>query len=336
MTKVSNPLISVIVPIYKVEEYLDKCVDSIVNQTYTNLEIILVNDGSPDNCPKMCDEWSKKDSRIKVIHKENGGVSSARNKGLEIATGEWISFIDSDDWVEKDYIYELYNAATSNNAQISLCSYNRVVGNKIEQIMHKARVVSGNEYLISTLNPQTGFGFCHMKLYSASCIKDIKFNTSLKIGEDALYNEQVSKNINRAIIINKCLYNYRINSNSVVKRFDKDYVNKFLDSMILNKEYILNNYKDKNVIQSLYNYIAFHVMLIAVNYCFNSKNEEKNKIRLLSKICNINIFKESIKKSNYSNLSFTRKITLFTLKYKLYFITKVICIIRQRQNKGDV
>ena len=86
MKKVSNPLISVIIPVYKVEKYLDKCIDSVINQTYNNLEIILVDDGSPDNCPKMCDEYAKKDKRIKVIHKENGGVGSARNKGIEKST----------------------------------------------------------------------------------------------------------------------------------------------------------------------------------------------------------------------------------------------------------
>ena len=91
--------ISVIVPIYKVEAYLDKCVQSIVDQTYTNLEIILVDDGSPDRCGQMCDAWAAKDSRIRVVHKENGGLSDARNAGLEIATGTYIAFVDSDDWV---------------------------------------------------------------------------------------------------------------------------------------------------------------------------------------------------------------------------------------------
>lgn len=96
----NDPLISVIVPVYKVEKYLDECVESIVNQTYRNLEIILVDDGSPDNCPQMCDDWAKRDARIRVIHKENGGLSSARNAGLDVCTGEYISFIDSDDWLE--------------------------------------------------------------------------------------------------------------------------------------------------------------------------------------------------------------------------------------------
>ena len=99
-------MISVIVPVYNVEKYLDNCVESIVNQTYKDLEIILVDDGSPDNCPAMCDEWAKKDSRIRVIHKENGGVSSARNIGLDNVTGEYIGFVDSDDYLESN-MYEL-------------------------------------------------------------------------------------------------------------------------------------------------------------------------------------------------------------------------------------
>ena len=98
----SQPKISVIVPVYKVEKFLDRCVESIVGQTYENLEIILVDDGSPDNCPSMCDKWAEKDSRIKVIHKENGGVSSARNAALYAATGDFIGFVDSDDWIEPD------------------------------------------------------------------------------------------------------------------------------------------------------------------------------------------------------------------------------------------
>ena len=103
----NQSLISVIVPVYKVEQYLDKCVESIVNQTYRNLEIILVDDGSPDNCPAMCDGWAKRDYRIKVIHKANGGLSDARNAGIEVAQGEYICFVDSDDYLESNYLKEL-------------------------------------------------------------------------------------------------------------------------------------------------------------------------------------------------------------------------------------
>ena len=99
--------ISVIVPVYKAESYLDRCVESIVNQTYKNLEIILVDDGSPDNSPKMCDDWAKKDERIKVIHKKNGGVSSARNAGINEATGEFVQFVDSDDYIDLSFCEQL-------------------------------------------------------------------------------------------------------------------------------------------------------------------------------------------------------------------------------------
>ena len=103
-------LISVVVPIYNVENYIKKCVDSILSQTYKNLEIILVDDGSPDNCPQICDEYAQKDNRIKVIHKENGGLSDARNAGIDISKGKFITFIDSDDYIEKDYVEVLYNS----------------------------------------------------------------------------------------------------------------------------------------------------------------------------------------------------------------------------------
>ena len=118
----NNPLISVIVPVYKVEKYLDRCVESIVNQTYTNLEIILVDDGSPDNCPKMCDDWAKKDSRIKVIHKENGGLSSARNAGLDFMTGEYLFFVDSDDFITNDAIFLLLSALQNDETLLAFAS----------------------------------------------------------------------------------------------------------------------------------------------------------------------------------------------------------------------
>ena len=117
----SNPLISVIIPVYRVEKYLDECVQSVVSQTYTNLEIILVDDGSPDNCPQMCDEWAKKDKRIKVIHKKNGGASAARNAGLDIANGEYIGFVDSDDFIGKCMYETLLHSMQKKECLISCC-----------------------------------------------------------------------------------------------------------------------------------------------------------------------------------------------------------------------
>lgn len=117
----NHPLISIIVPVYKVENYLNRCVDSIVNQTYKNLEIILVDDGSPDNCGKLCDELAETDARIRVVHKQNGGLASARNAGLEIATGDYVGFIDSDDWIEHTMYETLSELIIKNDCQISAC-----------------------------------------------------------------------------------------------------------------------------------------------------------------------------------------------------------------------
>ena len=118
-----NELISVIIPIYKVEAFLFRCVESVMRQTYENIEIILVDDGSPDNCPGMCDELALKDKRIKVYHKENGGLSDASNYGVERAHGKYIAFIDSDDYISDDYIEYLYNMLKKNDADISCCGY---------------------------------------------------------------------------------------------------------------------------------------------------------------------------------------------------------------------
>lgn len=327
-------LISVIVPVYNVEKYLKECLDSICRQTYKNLEIILIDDGSNDLSGKICDEYLKKDCRIKVIHTENKGVCSARNIGMEKAKGKWITFVDSDDWIEEEFCEELYREIIKENCDVALCGYYRVIGKNREKINCniKEKFVNSNQYLIKSLNPQTGYGFSHMKLYRSECIRNVKFNEKLVVGEDALFNEMISENIKKGVMVSKPLYNYRINQNSVVKRYDKKYFEKYLKSIIVNKEYIFDKYYENRVIiQNYYNYVAFHVLLVAVNYCFNPQNNKQYKT--LKEICNNKYFKEGIKKSNYDSLSLTRKITLFTIKIKLYLLTGAICKYRQKQNR---
>lgn len=126
MEKQKQTLVSIIIPIYKVEQYLIDCIQSVCSQTYKNIEIILVDDGSPDNCGKICDDYAKMDKRISVIHKENGGLSDARNKGIDIARGDYITFVDSDDYVETTFIEDLYNAIEKTNSDISICNINVV------------------------------------------------------------------------------------------------------------------------------------------------------------------------------------------------------------------
>lgn len=330
-----NDLISVIVPVYNVEKYINKCIDSIVNQTYKNLEIILVDDGSLDKCGRICDEYANMDNRIKVIHKENAGVSSARNSGIENSTGSWIAFVDADDWIERNYFTELLRIAKEKDAELILCGYNRITNKKSEKIDNTGELVvlDSKENLNKILNPQTGYALSWAKLYKRDIIGENLFDTTIIVGEDALFNERVSVNINNSCFYKKSLYNYRIHSNSVVKKFNHSYVNNYLKAIEINRSYLKEKYNDdKEVIQNYYNFVAFHVLLIAVNYCYNPCNA--NKRQSLKEVCNEETFKEGIEKSNYKNLSLTRKIALFTIKHKLYFLTGIISRVRQIQNSN--
>ena len=332
MTKVSkNPLISIIVPVYNAEKYLDECVESIVNQTYKNIEIILVDDGSQDNSSALCNQWSKKDKRIKTIHKKNGGVSSARNIGISDSKGEWVSFVDADDWIEKDYIKEMIEKANAYNCEYVCCGFNRVYSNRVEHINSNEKIIehNSNTFLKSLLNVQNSYGFVHMKLIKKSLIDKIRFDENIKVGEDALFNVQLCKRMDKIVIYNKALYNYRLNLDSVVRKYDIDYVDKYTKSMNTMKKYINANYQEKNITQMLYNYIAYHVMLICVNYCYHPEN--KSKYKSLKEVCKMDIYKDAIKNSNYEDLSLTRKITLFTLKFRMFFLTALICKFRQMQ-----
>ncbi len=213
-----NSLISVIIPIYKVEKYLDRCVGSIVNQTYKNLEIILVNDGSPDNCPKMCDSWAEKDNRIKVVHKENGGLSDARNAGMPLACGEYISFVDSDDWLEKNAIELMYDAIDRNDCDV--CSFGvKMVWDNGEQ---KALTKSHNEIVFdNTEKILQGFLSSNIiqtvwnKLYKKSVIDGFEFPVG-KLYEDEFWSWKVMANSNRLVCIDDYLYNYYQNDSSIM------------------------------------------------------------------------------------------------------------------------
>lgn len=329
-----DKLISVIVPIYNAEAYLSRCIDSILGQKYKNIELILVDDGSTDSSAKVCDEYATKDARVKVYHQRNSGVSAARNNGIDKSKGDYIAFVDADDYLDRNFAGEILKQATKNNADYVCCGYKRVY-NDHEEVINgdgSRQTMSPDELPIDLLNVQNGHGFAHMKLIKKSAIGDARFDEKIKVGEDALFNIVLCKNINKAVIYNKPLYNYVFNSNSVVRKYDKKYPDKYLQSMKFMRQYILKNYRDyDDVIQNLYNYIAYHVLLICVNYCYHPLNE--NKYASLKKVCSIDLFRESIAKSKYDNMSISRKIALFCLKHKLYLMMSVICRVRQYQFK---
>lgn len=218
-----QPLISVIVPVYKAEKYLDKCINSILSQTYSNLEIILVNDGSPDKSGEMCDRFAEKDGRIRVFHKENGGQSSARNLGLDNMTGDYVSFIDSDDYIEPDMLKTLLDNASDHSAEISACGIARERDGKLLSYFNKdypenkdILVFSTNEALLENFrNSRLTYSPCD-KLYHKSIWENLRM-TEGQIYEDM---EVIPKCIERAktVVYDPTpLYRYNLTEQSTIR-----------------------------------------------------------------------------------------------------------------------
>lgn len=223
-------LISVIVPVYNVEKYLPKCLDSIINQTYNNLEIILINDGSTDNSGKICDEYATRDSRVKVIHKVNGGLSDARNAGLDICTGDYIGFVDSDDYIALDMYYVMYNYLIANNLDVAMCSSADVVDGMVSNVKYfNAFVVNTKSEVIESvfINKlgSLSFSVCN-KLFKRVVIKDVRF-TLKKAYEDVFFAMDWILNTTRYGRIPDCKYFYVQRAGSITNQ--KYYKESILD-----------------------------------------------------------------------------------------------------------
>lgn len=213
------PLISIIIPVYKVEKYIHRCIDSVLNQTYKNIEVILVDDGSPDNCGIICDEYSQKDERIRVIHKKNGGLSDARNAGINTVSGEYIGFIDSDDWIENRYIEKLYRLINKYHADVSVCNFIRI--SYEDEILNNNFKIEIKEYTnIQALEQYYDKYYVQMvvawgKLYKKSLFKDIKFPIG-KIHEDEYITYKLIYRSNKIVLTTEPLYYYWQRSDSIM------------------------------------------------------------------------------------------------------------------------
>lgn len=210
--------ISVIVPVYKVEEFLPQCLDSILAQTLTEMEIICVNDGSPDNSLKILEEYAKKDDRIVIINQKNGGLSSARNTGIKSATGEYIGFVDSDDWIEPDFYHNLYQAAKEHNADIVGTGFYSVKNNK-KKISYfvtetKTALTPEDKFKIFKM-PKNNFVWNKIYKKDMICSQDLFFPIGMNY-EDIIWSSQVMELSQKAVMIPSVGYNYRYNICSIV------------------------------------------------------------------------------------------------------------------------
>lgn len=219
-----SPVISIIVPVYKVEKYLEKCIVSILQQTFKNFELILVDDGSPDNCPAICDEFAKKDNRIIVIHKNNGGLSDARNAGLSIAKGQYIGFVDGDDYIERNMYELLLDEIVLKNADMAVCNYKYVdeqyqsIENRNNNMPINAEILGVDEYL-NRLIGKCGWYYVPAwnKLYNKSIFNDIKFPKG-KQHEDEFLIHRIVYRCNSIVCLRQSLYNYVQRSSSIMNQ----------------------------------------------------------------------------------------------------------------------
>lgn len=218
MKTVDTAKISVIVPVYKVEPYLDKCISSIVNQTYKNLEIILVDDGSPDNCPAMCDAWAEKDSRIRVIHKTNGGLSDARNAGMTVAIGELMAFVDSDDWIAPDMYEHLYRRLAEDNSDIAACGVQMIWEAKTPSraLTREGNCVLNQEEAMRAIIEESWLKQpVWYKLYKTALVRDILFPKG-KYHEDVFWSYQAVGRAQKVSVSDRIGYYYLQRGDSIM------------------------------------------------------------------------------------------------------------------------
>lgn len=318
-------MISIIIPVYNVENYLHQCVDSVLAQTYHDFEVILVDDGSPDNCPRICDEYARKDSRIHVIHQMNSGVSAARNKGIEHAKGEWISFIDSDDWVDIDYLekFELDKDDADLIIQ-GLEYYDNRNGQYFKQIKVADCILSGTDSkkLVAD-NNVLGSGYPVAKAYRKFIIdKGVRFDTSISYHEDHIFVLNILAVASKIRLSDSVAYKYRYfhtNSSLSSKRHPWQNLNIASEGMIDVISRIHDKFVDtgSSYERKIYNF-SYAPKIAAVLEVFKTECNDVVKHNAIRTIIN----KEQLS-TYYSPYSRKDKMVKSVLYYAPYFIMKL-------------
>lgn len=342
----NNQLVTVVVPVYNVEKYLDRCIDSIVNQTYKNLEIILVDDGSPDNCPQMCDDWAKKDNRIKVIHKKNAGLGMARNSGMDIATGSYIFFVDSDDYLDKNTVKKSVDIAINSQAQVVMFGHSNFddYGNITPLKMKTDKLYFEGEELLNDLLPglfvyDRGLGVrTGNKMFSLTLLKDnnLQYKSEREIiSEDAFFVLQLFKCVKKVAVLPENLYFYYQNPKSLTSTYREDRQEKnnlFLLKSL--KEIEANNYPEC-VVKSLK--VRFHAYTIsALKQILNSDLSEKVKREKVYQILQDKTLNETLSSDVLEGEKKSLKVFYNLVRYKMYGMAFLMLKIRAKKERTNL
>lgn len=284
-------LISVIIPVYKVYDYIDKCIESVINQTYKSLEIVLVDDGTPDDCAAKCDEWAKKDARIMVIHKLNGGLSDARNYGMKIISGDYVSFIDSDDYISVDFYKVLLSTAIKNDSEIVVCGVTRLFKNGEYEEHHDDSDVSNysaSDGLSALISEKPFHQHVWDKLYKREIVQNIYFEVG-KQHEDEFWTYQVFGQAKIITKINLTMYFYLQRETSIM---GTGYSLRSLDALEgkWNRQEYIEKYYPELTLQAKLDFFGTCIYLlqhILKNMSGKEKREAVAEIRAYKKMCRI-------------------------------------------------
>ncbi|QCS53922.1 glycosyltransferase family 2 protein [Priestia flexa] len=315
-------LISVIVPIYNAEKHLNKCLESLRKQIQTNLEIILINDGSTDKSAAICDEYQQLDNRFKLINKPNGGVSSARNVGLKAASGQYVGFIDPDDFVELDMFAKLYSLIIEQNADISACGYFKEDsnGSLIEGLVNRETVImNSSQALNRILNNNSMRGFLWNKLFSMKLlngkkglIKEVSFNENVHFCEDLLFCCQAILNSDKVVYDNMPLYHYVIHEDNVSKKL---FSLKKVTALYALEEIINLVEGKKNIDIKLYKSFYMHINISLLANGIDQQQFSKNKY--IKNLLNENLYKYGLK--DMKNKTILLSCFLARINVKLFY-----------------
>ena len=279
-----KPLISIIIPVYKVEKYLEKCIKSVLSQTYKNLQIILVDDGSPDNCGNICDDYARVDNRIEVIHKANGGLSDARNVGLKAARGEYIGFVDSDDYVSNEMFENLYNTLISNDVDVSICNFYIVIDNKniIKNADNGVKIYNKLEILKEILLDKKIQSYAWNKLYKRELFEDIEYPIGKKY-EDIGTTFYILEKCNKIVVSGSPEYYYLTRGDSIVNNNTEGTVIDYISLISDRYDYIDKKYKE---LKKYNDYYITKTLITAFTDAHYLKNNSEDFIKILNDFFN--------------------------------------------------
>lgn len=329
-----NILFSVIVPIYNVEKYLVQCIESILAQTYQNYELILVDDGSPDNCPKICDDYKLKNNKIKVIHKKNGGLVSARQTGALVAKGDYIICVDSDDWVTPNYLASAHEILQKYNPDIICFGYCQTDGinNTPKELFIDEGLYGKNEIkkkifpvLLENEYGQSFPSNIWAKVYKKELYNKFqqKVDKKIKMGEDGAVVKPCIYNCKSLYLTNECVYYYRENPTSITKEKKPSDWN----GPRLRAEHFINclNMENTDLEEQLYRVIVHSLFNVAVSQ-FNRKEKYSSIVQEINRNLKYELYDEAISHCYFK--SFKGKLALYSLKYRLTILMKLYNMIR--------